>query len=51
MTPLPHNVGEGATRTEGLAHLEFAIAAFRAMAMQPALERALRLEEAVGGRQ
>lgn len=31
-------------RTEAQAHLDFAIAEFRAMKMQPALERALRHE-------
>jgi DNA-binding CsgD family transcriptional regulator len=35
--------GRGGERAEALAHLDFAIAELRAMKMQPALERALRL--------
>ena len=31
--------------TEAMAHLDFAIAEFRAMKMQPSLERALRHKE------
>jgi len=36
-------------REEALEHLEFAIAEFRAMKMQPSLERALRLWEQRNG--
>jgi DNA-binding CsgD family transcriptional regulator len=37
----------GGGRTEALVHLDFAIAEFRAMQMQPALERAERLHAAI----
>jgi hypothetical protein len=40
-TPAPPE----AQRTAALAHLDFAIAEFREMKMQPALERALRHKE------
>jgi tetratricopeptide (TPR) repeat protein len=36
------DAGSGTQRTEALEHLDFAISEFRAMKMQPALERALR---------
>jgi len=39
--PLPRGEGD-ATRAEALGHLDFAIAEFQEMKMQPALERALR---------
>ena len=35
-------------RTEALEHLDFAIAEFREMKMQPSLERALRHKEILG---
>jgi len=35
-------------RAEALEHLDFAIAAFRDMKMQPSLERALRHKEILG---
>ena len=39
----PPKLGEGLdARAEAQAHLDFAIEEFRAMKMQPALERALR---------
>jgi hypothetical protein len=36
------------TQREALAHLDFAIGEFRAMKMQPALERALRHRRLLG---
>ena len=37
--------GEGDLRREAMEHLDFAIAEFREMKMQPSLERALRHKE------
>jgi len=42
--PVPRGVGD-VSRAEALTHLDFAIAEFREMKMQPALERALRHKE------
>ncbi len=41
IAPVPSD----AQRTEALTHLDFAIAEFRDMKMQPSLERALRHKE------
>ena len=44
-SPDPNQRTAEGIRKEALEHLDFAIAQFRAMKMQPALERALRLRE------